>query len=80
MARANHLPLFIFSQPGNWVCNPEGCIVIEDSRNGVVSARSAGMFCIGLRNGFNEEQDLSSANLIVNSLKEIDLHSLQQVI
>jgi HAD superfamily hydrolase (TIGR01509 family) len=44
---------------------PEECTVIEDSRNGVLSAKSAGMFCIGLRNGFNEEQDLSAADVVI---------------
>ncbi len=45
---------------------PGDCVVIEDSKNGVLSARSAGMFCIGLKNGFNEEQDLSAADVIVD--------------
>lgn len=51
---------------------PEKCIVIEDSRNGVLSAKNAGMYCIGFRNGFNEEQDLSGADTIVNGYKELD--------
>jgi HAD superfamily hydrolase (TIGR01509 family) len=50
---------------------PSECIVIEDSTNGVLSARRAGMFCIGFRNGFNEEQDLSEANVIVEGYRGI---------
>jgi HAD superfamily hydrolase (TIGR01509 family) len=50
---------------------PSGCVVIEDSRNGVLSAKNAGMYCIGFRNGFNDEQDLSAADEIVGSLAEI---------
>ena len=50
---------------------PARCVVIEDSRNGVLSAKNAGMYCIGFRNGFNDEQDLSAADEIVNSLAEI---------
>lgn len=46
---------------------PQRCVVIEDSMNGALSAKRAGMFCIGLRNGFNEEQDLSSADVVVDS-------------
>lgn len=54
---------------------PEDCTVIEDSRNGVLSAKSAGMFCIGIRNGFNEEQDLSAADLIIEGFGQLDLAS-----
>jgi len=51
---------------------PEGCVVIEDSKNGALSARSAGMYCIGFRNGFNEEQDLSAANMIIDGFAGLD--------
>jgi HAD superfamily hydrolase (TIGR01509 family) len=51
---------------------PEECVVIEDSENGVLSARSAGMFCIGFRNGFNEEQDLSAANMVIDGFAGLD--------
>jgi HAD superfamily hydrolase (TIGR01509 family) len=51
---------------------PEGCVVIEDSKNGVLSARNAGMYCIGFRNGFNEEQDLSAANMIIEGFAGLD--------
>src|SRR5437868_6145101 len=30
---------------------PERCTVIEDSKNGVLSAKNAGMYCVGFRNG-----------------------------
>lgn len=46
---------------------PQRCVVIEDSMNGALSAKGAGMFCIGFRNGFNEEQDLGAADVIVDS-------------
>jgi HAD superfamily hydrolase (TIGR01509 family) len=55
---------------------PEGCVVIEDSRNGVLSARNAGMYCIGFRNGFNEEQDLSAADMIIDGFAGLDWESL----
>jgi HAD superfamily hydrolase (TIGR01509 family) len=59
--------------------DPRGCIAIEDSTNGVLSARRAGMFCIGFRNGFNDEQDLSPAHTIIHSLTELDYQSLQRL-
>jgi HAD superfamily hydrolase (TIGR01509 family) len=50
---------------------PADCVVIEDSKNGALSARNAGMFCIGIRNGFNEEQDLSAASVVVEGFKAL---------
>jgi HAD superfamily hydrolase (TIGR01509 family) len=50
---------------------PEKCMAIEDSRNGIISAKKAGMRCVGLRNGFNEEQDLSQADLVISNFKEL---------
>lgn len=55
---------------------PMDCIAIEDSKNGVLSAKSAGMYCIGLRNGFNEAQDLSKADIIINGFKEFNITAL----
>jgi HAD superfamily hydrolase (TIGR01509 family) len=47
------------------------CIAIEDSRNGVISARAAGLKCVGLKNGFNDDQDLSSSDIIVHDFYEL---------
>lgn len=52
---------------------PKDCAVIEDSKHGVEAAKSAGMFCIGLRNGFNQAQDLSSADIEINGFKELNI-------
>jgi HAD superfamily hydrolase (TIGR01509 family) len=46
------------------------CVVVEDSENGVKSAKSAGMFCIGFRNLSSGNQDISTADVIVDSLRE----------
>lgn len=45
---------------------PKNCLVIEDSKHGADSAKSAGMFCLGMRNGFNDAQDLSTADELIN--------------
>lgn len=51
--------------------NPEECIVIEDSRNGVLAAKNAGMKCFGFRNVNSGNQDLSKADIIVDSIRNI---------
>jgi len=55
---------------------PAKCIAIEDSKNGVLSAKRAEMFCIGFRNGFNDEQDLSGADMIIRRFAELDWKTL----
>jgi len=55
---------------------PTNCIVIEDSKNGVEAAGKAGMRCIGFSNVNSGNQDLSSANIIVESFTDIDLNKL----
>lgn len=51
---------------------PEECIVIEDSKNGVLAAKSANMKCIGYVNKNSGTQDLSRADLIVESFWKLD--------
>jgi HAD superfamily hydrolase (TIGR01509 family) len=51
---------------------PEECIVIEDSRNGVISAKKAGMYIVATTNIYTEDEDLSDADIVVTSLGEPD--------
>lgn len=44
------------------------CVVVEDSRNGLLAATAAGMACIVTTNGLTEREDFSEAALVVNSL------------
>ena len=55
---------------------PKECIVIEDSKNGVLAAKAAGMKCIGFQNVNSGNQDLSKADFIVNAITEIKNHNL----
>jgi len=56
--------------------NPEACVVLEDSRNGVMAAKAAGMKCIGYINPNSGRQDLSKADIVVKNICEIDIRFL----
>lgn len=59
--------------------NPEDCLVIEDAKNGVLAAKAAGMKCIGFQNKNSGEQDLSGADLIVSSYKELTIEDMKNL-
>jgi beta-phosphoglucomutase-like phosphatase (HAD superfamily) len=50
----------------------EECVVIEDSRNGVISGKAAGMHVVATTNSYTESEDLSRADLVVSCLGEPD--------
>jgi HAD superfamily hydrolase (TIGR01509 family) len=58
---------------------PDNCIVIEDSRNGVKSAKASGMKCIGYKNINSGNQDLSDADLITDDLSSINYEELKSM-
>ncbi|NOQ18748.1 MAG: HAD-IA family hydrolase [Desulfobacterales bacterium] len=52
--------------------SPDECIVIEDSRNGVLAARAAGLRAVATTNIYTENEDLSDASIVVTSLGDLD--------
>lgn len=59
--------------------SPDECIAVEDSETGVHSAKSAGLRCIALRTSQTAEHDLSAADIIVESLKGINVEKLDAI-
>jgi len=55
-------------------CQPEKCVVVEDSIFGVMAARKANMKCIAVLSGAYSEKELQETkpDLIVNSISEKD--------
>lgn len=51
---------------------PEEAFVVEDSRNGVVAAKAAGLYVMATTNGYTENEDLSQADLVVTCLGDPD--------
>jgi len=51
---------------------PEECIVIEDSRNGVLAANAAGLNIVATTNIYTASENLSDADIIVTTLGDPD--------
>jgi beta-phosphoglucomutase-like phosphatase (HAD superfamily) len=47
---------------------PEECIVVEDSRNGVLAGKAAGMHVVATTNVYTEKENLNDADIIVTCL------------
>jgi len=48
--------------------NPKNCFVVEDSRNGLIAAKSAGFNCLITTNDYTTDEDFTEADIIVNEL------------
>jgi HAD superfamily hydrolase (TIGR01509 family) len=51
---------------------PDECIVIEDSHNGILAAKAAGLRAVATTNIYTENEDLSDASIVVTSLGDPD--------
>lgn len=57
---------------------PGEAVVLEDSLNGIRAAHAAGMFVAVIPNPLTKHLDLSNANLILGSLRDVTLEALLQ--
>ena len=58
--------------------SPSEALAIEDSPNGVMAAKQAGMLCVAIPNTITARLDLSQADLVVRSLSDVPLQELLQ--
>ena len=71
----------IFEHAASLSIHPkENCIIIEDSTNGIVAAKGAGIFCIGYNSENSKNQDLSLADLIINDFSEINAEKVKNLV
>jgi len=56
--------------------NPANCWVLEDSYNGILAAKAAGMKCIAYKGAYNTNQDHSKADIRINNISELKLSNL----
>ncbi len=52
--------------------SPDECVVIEDSHNGILAAKAAGLRTVATTNIYTENEDLSDASIVVTSLGDPD--------
>lgn len=57
----------------------KNCVVIEDSTNGVLAANAAGIFCIGYQSFHSKDQDLSTADLLINHFDELNFEKISKI-
>ena len=57
----------------------ENCIVIEDSTNGIIAAKAAGILCIGYNSENSKDQDLSKADIVVNHFDELNYSVIKEM-
>lgn len=60
--------------------NPTQAIAFEDSRNGVLAAKAAGMFCVAVPNEVTQEMDFSAADFQIPSLAHHTLTHLMSLL
>lgn len=57
---------------------PSECVVIEDSRSGVLSAKTAGCFCVGVTTTHSAE-DLKKADLVVDHYSSLNAQVIKDL-
>lgn len=59
--------------------SPLECLAIEDTETGIKSAKDAGMKVIAVPNKYSAHHDFSKADLVVKSLSDIKLNTIQSL-
>ena len=57
----------------------ENCIVIEDSTNGIMAAKAAGIYCIGYDSFNSKMQDYSIADEVISNFRELSFDSILNI-
>ena len=53
-------------------------LAVEDSNNGLVAARAAGLACVVVANDYTAEHDFHGAALVVDTFEDLDLAALER--
>ena len=68
-----------------WGLAGEDCVVLEDSQNGLLAAKAAGMHCVITTNGYTVDEDFSQADAVYPELGDkpnvkLTLADLKQIV
>jgi beta-phosphoglucomutase-like phosphatase (HAD superfamily) len=55
---------------------PHQAVAIEDSQNGILAAKRAGLYCLAVPNELTRQLSMDLADLCVDSLLELPLEQL----
>lgn len=70
----------IFQQAAFLANTPiEKCIVIEDSTNGILAAKAAGIYCVGYESVHSKLQDYSLADQVISHFNELTFEKIRQL-
>jgi HAD superfamily hydrolase (TIGR01509 family) len=63
---------------------PSECVVVEDSRNGLLAAKAAGMYCVITTNSYTKDEDFAEADIVVSELgdppeTQVDLQTIKNI-
>lgn len=61
------------------VAPKQDCIVIEDSTNGLLAAKAAGIFCVGYVSENSKQQDLSKADIVIRHFDELNFEKINSL-
>ena len=59
-----------------WGFSPDEVLVLEDSPNGILAAKRAGLTCIAVPNPITSQMDISLADMIFPSFEDFSLHEI----
>lgn len=76
VAQAKPAPDLFLSAAEGLNVSPKDCIVIEDSLNGLLAAKQAGMYCILIPSRLTEKLDLTAADQRLKTLLDLDFSTL----
>ena len=57
----------------------ENCIVIEDSTNGIMASKAAGIYCIGYDSFHSKMQDYSLADRVISDFRELNYDKILNI-
>jgi HAD superfamily hydrolase (TIGR01509 family) len=61
-------------------CDKKECFVIEDSTNGIIAAKKAGIFCVAFKSPNSKNQVYDEADLLIDNYSKIEYQRLKKLI